>query len=313
MADLTKQDIIDIGYGILEEYNASDYTVTIRQLYYQFIGRGHFKPVDKGAGDKFYKRVVSAMADGRLGGLIPFEWIEDRGRHVGDSDVEWSPNVDEALKEAGDRIGRLQYLLRAGRWYGQQTVVYVWVEKEALAGVLEGVCERLGAGLFPCKGYPSLSALRQWVLEAGAAVESAGAESATILYMGDHDPDGMEIPLSAGRRIAEIQALEELDFEVDIKRIALTMDQIIAKDLPPFETKKTSARYAKYVGTTGADGSWELDALQPPELVYLVERHVELLFDKDVYRKNLGLIRERRVEFRQRFSDPDWLQEQMPD
>jgi hypothetical protein len=310
---LAKQDIIDIGYDILEAYNADGFTVTIRQLYYQFIGRGHFKPVDKGDGDKFYKRVVNAMADGRLAGTIPFEWIEDRGRHVGDSDVEWSSDVDTALEDAGDRISRLVYLLRAGRWYGQRTVVYVWVEKEALAGVLDDVCERLGAGLFPCKGYPSLSALRKWVLEANAAVEAAGADSATILYLGDHDPDGLEIPLSAERRIQQIQELEDAWFDVDINRIALTLPQIRARNLPPFGAKMTSARYKKYVESTGTTDAWELDALQPPELVALVEQEVDKLFDEDVYRENWDTIRERRAEFKVRFADPQWLQEQMPD
>jgi hypothetical protein len=267
--------------------------------------------VDKGDGDKFYKRVGVAMAEARLAGIVPFDWIEDRGRTVGTSDVEMKVDVDAAVEEAAESISSFPYLLRAGRWHDQSTVVYLWVEKEALSGVLERVCLKWGVGMFACKGYPSLSSLRQWVLYAAEEIREAEAESATILYMGDHDPDGLEIPLSSERRIRQIQELEGEEFDFSIDRIALTMKQIRDRDLPPFGAKMTSARYAKYVETADTTDAWELDALQPPELVALAEKHIQRCFDGTVWTRNWADVHARRDELRGIVMDVDWLLEQM--
>ena len=42
-------------------------------------------------------------------------------------------------------------------WARQENYVEVWVEKEALIGVLEGVCTELDVPYFACSGYTSQS------------------------------------------------------------------------------------------------------------------------------------------------------------
>ena len=64
---------------------------------------------------------------------------------------------------------------------------------------------------------------------------------------------------------------EEVEERFEVRRIALTREQITQYNPPPNPAKKTDARFKRYVRETGLDESWELDALDPTALVDLVE------------------------------------------
>lgn len=305
---MNRDSIISHAYDIAEEYINQDMTLTVRQMYYQFVARGLL-----GSGQKIYQRIVGALTQARLDGRFPIDWIEDRGRRVGETDTERLDNVETALDDSARRIYNHPYwLLRYGRWYGQPEKVFVWIEKEALAGVLEKNCNDLGVGLFPCKGYPSVSAISSWVsstYEAMTADDEVddGAEKAVIIYLGDHDPDGLQIPVSAGNLIRDIQNIKEEPFDFEIRRVALTMGQIRQYNPPPFAAKTTSSRYATYVRDTGTTDAWELDALEPTVLRDLVVQNVEAHFDRDVHALFQSDIRSLRTEMREAMQDPDWI------
>lgn len=181
---MTRNDIVDAAYNIALEYNRQGLKLTLRQLYYQFVARGLLE-----SGQKVYKRIGKALVEARLDGRFPIDWIEDRGRSAGSSDTECADDVDQALEDSAGLVSRCPYYLRYGRWYGQSAVPFVWVEKDALAGVLEGICSRLGVGLFACKGYPSVSAISSWVSDTYHALqEMDGDPEAVILYFGDMTP-----------------------------------------------------------------------------------------------------------------------------
>jgi hypothetical protein len=284
---LTRDEIILRAAKIAVEYAAEDMRLTIRQIYYQFVSRW---PAEAPSGQRFYKRIVAALADARLAGLFPFKLIEDRGRDSGKHHTWERLDVDGALENAEEEVRRLPRWVDAGTWFGQDIVPSVWVEKEALAGILEPLCNDLGVPMFACKGYPSLTALWEWINDSAAAfaprevtigdrVEIFEAQRSVILYLGDHDPDGLEIPRSSKRRLEQIMALDdEPSFPVEMRRIALTMEQIEEYKPPPFWAKLTSSRYQKYVDETGTDEAWELDALDPRRLRELVRSHVLALY-----------------------------------
>jgi len=306
MKDLTRDDILAKSIKIAKEYKTKHGLVlTLRQLYYQHVARGHLPN-----GDKVYKRLGQILTDARLSGEFPIAYLEDRGRSVGETDADNILTVNQAIKRAGDDLSRLPFWLRYGAWHGQQTKVFVWVEKDALSGVLEKTCQELGVGLFPCKGYPSISALASWVHATGEMLESG--DEALILYLGDHDPDGLQIPISADETLRKIQSVEDVWFDFEIKRIALTMAQIKKYNPPPMPAKKTSARYAVYKRATGIDEAWELDALDPPVLQKLVRSEVAPHFDRSVYDDNMADAKAKRHEMIERITaDPKWIAKQM--
>jgi len=127
------RDVIDAANKILAEYEQK---VTLRQLYYQFVARDLLGDlgfaVDPETGStnsqKSYNKLAGIISDGRLAGLIDWDSIEDRGR-APTSWIEYDGPVD--MVESALRRYRLP------RWKDQDYYVELWVEKQALAGVLE--------------------------------------------------------------------------------------------------------------------------------------------------------------------------------
>jgi len=321
MMSLSPKELVEHSITIAEEYRRQGLNLTLRQLYYQHVARGL-----TGSGQKVYNRLGAALTKARYDGRFPVEWLCDRGRSV-ESSQSTGHNVkpDSAMVQAERIIGDLpHWLLKSERWVGQPIYVSVWVEKEALAGVFEPVTQQLGVGMFACKGYPSVSALYQWLEQADRAAQGiwddghdhfeGHAERAVVLYFGDHDPDGFEIPRSAKRNLDKLVNVTRFDpGPIEFRRIALNMDQIRQYSPPPFEAKTTSSRYATYRVEHDTEDAWELDALEPTVLRDLIRTNVRALFDQDIYADNQDLVREAREEMRERMADIEWLEEVVGD
>jgi len=158
---------------IIDEYMAEGYELTLRQLYYQFVARGLSENRERE-----YKRLGSVLSDGRLAGKIDWNAIVDRTRQIKENSHWEDPS--EILQSATD-----SYALDTRK--GQSTYIEVWVEKEALAGVLERACKPLDVSYFSCKGYVSQSAM--W--RAARRIIRQDSDKAIILYLGDCDPSGV--------------------------------------------------------------------------------------------------------------------------
>src|SRR5688572_10836004 len=161
---LSQSDLFDAAHTIAEEYSGN---LTLRQLYYQTVARGF-----SSNSQEAYRRLGELIARARLDGRFPFEWLVDRTREsYPGAFAERKHSVIDAMAEARDAIRHTPFwYLRADRWWGQPLHVSVWVEKEALAGVFEEPCNGLGVSWFVCRGYPSISALWQWVEQLREAV-----------------------------------------------------------------------------------------------------------------------------------------------
>jgi len=275
--------IIKRANAIITDYLQQGFKLTVRQLYYQFIARDLFPdswidraynlknglPPDTKNTPKNYKRLVDVASDGRLAGLIDWDAIEDRTRNL-QSSPHWSSPRSIVRACAG------QYAVDL--WETQENYVEVWVEKEALIGVLEGVCTDLDVPYFACKGYTSQSEM--W----GAAqrlIEREKCDKKTfIVHLGDHDPSGIDMSRDIQDR------LELFGSSVIVLRIALTYDQVEQYDPPPNPAKTTDVRYRSYAELYGAD-SWELDALEPAVIVDLIRQTVEAQIDQDAWEEAL--------------------------
>ena len=72
--------------------------------------------------------------------------------------------------------------------------------------------------------------------------------------------------------------------DVEVKRIALTLDQIELYNPPPNPAKLTDARASGYISRFGRE-SWELDALEPSVIKELIEEKVFELIDYDLFQE----------------------------
>ena len=211
----------------------------------------------------------------------------------------------QALEDSKAAINHCPFwYLSRSRWFGQPKIVSVWVEKEALSGVFEDPCRKLGVPLFACKGYPSISTLYEWhkmVVRARDAIEAEGYQPPTpvILYFGDHDPEGLDIPRAATESIKKIQDLDGEYYDFELERCALNMDQIERYNPPPFWAKESSSRYEGYVEQTGTVDCWELDALEPSVLRDLITERTAAHFDDYTHKVNNEEIEHLRDELRE--------------
>jgi hypothetical protein len=257
-------ELIERANEIITAYRLQGYILTLRQLYYQFVARDLIENTMRS-----YKRLGSVINDGRLAGLIDWEAIEDRTRNL---EKNWT------FKSPKAAIEQMRKQYRIDMWSNQEKRVEVWIEKEALVGVIEGVCRELDVPYFACRGYVSQS--EQWRSGKRAQVNRRLRQQETvILHFGDHDPSGIDMTrdnddrlrMFAGRRGAPT-----------VERIALNMDQVEQYDPPPNPAKMTDSRFEGYLAEYG-DKCWELDALEPKVIDQLIRDNVDQHRDMDLW------------------------------
>ena len=252
-------EIIDQANEIIEEYAAQGFSLTLRQLYYQFVARDLIPNTERS-----YKRIGSIVNDGRMAGLIDWDSIEDRTRNL---------ETTLRLRDPAHAIEVIRNQYGIDMWSNQPERVEVWIEKEALVGVISDVCRRHDVPYFACRGYVSQS--EQW-----RAAQRTREHPTTILHLGDHDPSGMDMTRDNQDRLNTFNRLGHC--VPHVKRIALNMDQIEEYSPPPNPAKMTDSRFASYITEYGAS-SWELDALEPRMMVNLIENHILNLRDEDLW------------------------------
>ncbi len=248
--------LIESANDIINEYHAQGYSLTLRQLYYQFVARGLLDNTVKN-----YNRLGSVINDARLAGYIDWLAIEDRTRNVS-RNAHWDTPAD-AVRAVAD-----QY--RIDLWAHQPRRVEVWIEKEALTGVIAATCERLDVPYFACRGYVSQS--EQW-----RAYRRSVRHPITMLHLGDHDPSGIDMTRDNDDRLNAV-----FGGDVDVRRLALNMDQVEEFNPPPNPAKMTDSRFSDYAANYGTE-SWELDALEPRVINALIEDNVNDIRDDDIY------------------------------
>lgn len=263
---------------ILEGYIQAGYVITLRSLYYQLVARNIVPNTEQS-----YKTVGDVVSDGRLAGLLDWDVITDRGRQFIDR-----PHWDS--EEGFLRSVLPQYFTHM--WDNQETVVFVVVEKDALAGVIEQTCHKYDVPLLAAKGYPSTSALREFAKERLIPVFDRG-QKAALIHMGDHDPSGLDMTNDLEERLKMFIKGEdqyhpdygdEYGFDFTVDRIALNMDQIKRFRPPPNPAKQTDARFKEYEKRFGST-SWELDSMTPQYLNSHLAEAIESWMDHDAWAK----------------------------
>lgn len=246
---------------IIEEYQIQGYSLTLRQVYYQLVARGLITN-----NDKQYKIIGNAVNSGRLAGLIDWYAIEDRTRYIRENS-HWDTPKDIILSAA---VGYYR-----DHWVDMDVYVEVWVEKDALIGIVQNVCSKWDVPNFSCRGYTSQSEM--WRAARRFIEKQDKGKDNILIHLGDHDPSGIDMTRDIQER------LEFFGANVEVQRIALNRDQIDEYNPPPNPAKITDTRCQSYIKRFGKV-SWELDALPPDVLESLIEDEINMYIEDCVWR-----------------------------
>lgn len=275
--------------SIVKDYQAQGLTLTLRQLYYQLVSQDLIANKESE-----YKRVGEVVSRARRGGLLDWEALEDRVRQ---------PVMPPEYDGLDDLMEAALHTYRLPRLKGQESYVELWVEKDALAGVIAPIARQWHVALMVNRGYSSTSAMKASGERLRRKCVEIGAENVHVLYLGDLDPSGEDMVRDISERLEEyinqgvlvfregstVTVEEEEDrrdrlyphIDLAVTKLALTMDQVRTYSPPPNPAKRTDSRFAKFSEEHGNE-SWEVDALPPRILRDLIVIELERLIDSEL-------------------------------
>lgn len=228
--------------------------MTVRQTFYRVESAGDVEKTEAG-----YRRVQQQILKMRRAGAIPYDWITDGTRWV-----HHSPSYDSM----GDALDHWQRSYRRALWNEQPVCVEVWVEKDALAGVLRQVSDPYDVMLYVARGFSS----ETYVYECAQYLKSID-KPIFIYHFGDYDPSGRAAAKDIEKKLRGFGA------SFTYIEAAVTPQQIGQLHLPTRPTKTEGNAHAKDWIAEGKGGSVELDAIPPNTLRQMVrdciERHID--------------------------------------
>jgi hypothetical protein len=221
--------------------------MTVRQVFYQGTVRGVVEKTEAG-----YAKVQTDLVKMRRAGELPYGWLADNTRW------QRKPRTFDSVEDALNETARLY---RKALWTDADAYVEIWLEKDALAGVILPVTVQYDVPLMVARGYASLS-----FLHSAAEYINEQPVPTFIYHLGDYDPSGV----NAGEKIEE--TLRELapDAEIWFERLAVKPSQIYEWNLPTRPTKQSDSRSKNF-----GDISVEIDAIAPNDLRAIVEDAIQ--------------------------------------
>ena len=262
-------DLIGNINTIIGNYQALGFTLTLRQLFYQFVSHRTFGRTFANTFEN-YKRLGRTVTDARRS--RPDRLGRDRGpapcNDAAPADLERSGRDHQQL--AHRNIVRTS---GASQHYRPES----WIEKDALTGVIEGVCKELRVPYFSCRG--NVSEPEMYAAGKRFADVIDQGQVPLVLHLGDHDPNGLDMTRDIRERLAMFAGQE-----IEVRRIALNIDQTTG--LPPNFAKEKDSRYADYVRRFGRH-CWELDALAPNVISGLLRTELEGLINQNAWNEAL--------------------------
>lgn len=282
-------DMIEQANKILEEFRRDDIQLTVRGLHYQYVRRNWYENTQEN-----YRKLVSVVSKGRIGGLINWSALED---------LERTPSMPAFYDSKADFVQSLRnsadyYTL--DHWQNQKHYVELWVEKKALSGMLKPVAEQWDVGFVMNKGYGSQTALYDASKRFIEAARKKDREP-VLLYVGDHDPSGEDMVRDVRDRLAMFCAPYDhhnRPISVEVRKVALTFAQVKQYKCPPNPAKFKDPRADEYIAKFGKK-SWETEALDPKDLRRIVEAEIRALVNIKTWNKTMAQEKNERVEIQE--------------
>jgi hypothetical protein len=250
----TKEEM-EALHAALVEIVQSDPPMTVRQVFYQAESKGLVEKTDDG-----YRRVQESLKQLRISGEIGWDDISDNSRSV-------LHNWGHASTQ--DAIRNLAETYTRDFWQNSDERPVIYIEKDALAGVLQPTCDKWQVPLAVARGEASLSFKHE--------VADSWLQGDSVIYMfTDLDGAGEDM-----ERVLKETFEEHFECYAEIKRVALTPTQVKQHKLPTRPAKGGS-------GIRAGKRSWavELDALPKHVLTDLVEQCIRPHVDDDEWEEH---------------------------
>lgn len=304
--------IVDLSIQIVEAYRRLGYRLSLRQLYYQLVSRNAVPNTEKS-----YNKVGVIIADARLAGLIDWDMIviEDRNRgtiipahwdnpaQIIEAAVhsyrldKWldQPSYCEVMVEKQALEGVLEPVCReldipftSNKGYSSVTMMHHTGQK--LKELFRNKAKKKGLwvnkwNLSKRMNMTAAQALHKadridpvggWKLNQ-AGIE-AGWPRIVVFYLGDHDPSGMDMTRDVADRLRMFSDWTP----IEVRRLALNIDQVRELQPPENPAKVTDSRAKKYIERFGRS-SWELDAVEPTALAQMVRTAILSVRDEEMW------------------------------
>ncbi len=262
--EFTRQWITENSLEIISRYEKG--ILTLRGLHYQLVSIGMTNSI------RHYKRVVSAMIEARWAGLVDFDSFSDHDRAMIGVTKSDTTDLTDSIENAKRQIGAWMKYYSKNRWENQLYYPEIFIEKKALQGVFQSVCYDNDVALGACKGYPSLTFLNEATQRFKDAEDNG--KIPIILYFGDYDPSGEDIPRAIKENIINLGCES-----IEVRRIALLHEQVVEWRLPHAPAKEGDSRTANWDGL----GQVELDAVKPEKLQRMCQDAINDIFDSELY------------------------------
>jgi hypothetical protein len=226
----------------------------------------------------YHNLLVPALVKWRREGDINIDAFEDRTRRILQNEYGIFHNrplgrMKQLLREAIERARNFEY----AAWYRQPYKVLVAVEKQASEGTFQYVCNQMDVDLAVMRGYSSVSYTKEI---ADHLKRYTHERKVVILYFGDMDPSGLNIPETLERDLYGM-----FDVEFKLERIAVTHKQISEMNLIPAPVKMGDTRATKFIEQHGED-VYELEAIEPKTLQQIIRDNINRYYDKNINNEN---------------------------
>jgi hypothetical protein len=261
---------------IVEDFSPA----TVRQVFYQAVNRG-LVPKSEAKGYRVVQRRLVAL---RESGEVPYGSIVDGTRYV---------TGHNRYRDLAQFTEYAAGLYRKDYWDTADVNVEVWLEKEALKGVLiHTVVNECGLGLHVTRGFASITYLQ----EAAEDIEMDGRPT-YVYVLTDFDPSGVSI----AEKVESELKMRAPHSELHVKRLAVDREQIESWNLPTRPTKSSDTRARRFRQIHGTE-SVELDAIPPDRLHSLVREAIDAHMEPWRLEQFRMVEKEERDRLRQMFS-----------
>jgi hypothetical protein len=271
----------------IESLVGPDKRVHLRGLFYRIVAAGGVRKPDGKVFTNTYNNWVwlidRAAKAARWLGYVPFNRISDERNAA--------PRVflSSALTLGGTgsfrpggaiEIPELGSLLPGlGVTYPSRAQPYRIIflgEKSSLGDVLESIVEQVQGELLLPTGETTDTMIAE-------AAERAAADGrpAVVLYFSDFDPAGWQMTVSVSRKLQAMRTMLYPGLQIELHRVALTLDQVRHYNLPSTPLKETETRKSRWRQVMQHEQT-EIDALatlRPDDLREIALAAVAPFFD----------------------------------
>ena len=282
-----KEDIVEAILQITTAEMNKGFSISLRGLFYKLVSQNLILNYLEA-----YQKLSSIVDDCKYCGLLDWDSIKVDGAR--------SIRIDYSIDGIPDALNDTIYQYKLDRQEGQDNYIEVWCEKETLVDILRNVTDKYHIPLCIVKGRNSSTAIYKGYQRFREEIDNG--RPAKLIYIGDHDPSGLDMVRDIEARTLFMLQNSTLDYSkysrslnstleyksllpeyFEVMPIALTMYQIKKYNLPANYAKETDLLYNWYVQTFKTENSWEVDALESEVLSDILEQTITGLMDLDQY------------------------------